>query len=54
MASPFGRKVGEPPLPRKASSKLWRKPYPKPTQVGEESILRREGSLVKELGKLTP
>jgi hypothetical protein len=40
--------------PRKASSECARKPYPKPTQVGEESILRREVTLVKELGKLTP
>lgn len=38
----------------KPRSEWVRKPYPKPTQVGEESILRREVTLVKELGKLTP
>jgi hypothetical protein len=54
MARPSGHKVGGPMLPRKASSEPMRKPYPKPTQVGEASSLRREVSLVKELGKLTP
>ena len=46
--------VDDPMPPRKASSEFLRQPYPKPTQVGEESILRREVTLVKELGKLTP
>ena len=46
--------MGEPMPPRKASSEWVRKPYPKPTQVGEERILRREVTLVKELGNLTP
>ena len=54
MTRPFGHKVDNPILPRKASSEQMRKPYPKPTQVGEERILRREVTLVKELGKLTP
>ena len=46
--------MGDPMPPRKASSEWARKPYPKPTQVGEERILRREVTLVKELGNLTP
>jgi hypothetical protein len=54
MARSSDQEVGKPGLPRKASSKCTRNPYPKPTQVDEESILRREGPLVKELGKLTP
>ena len=54
MTRPIGHKVGDPRLPRKASSEWLRKPYPKPTQVGEERILRREVTLVKELGNLTP
>ncbi len=29
-------------------------PYRKPTQVDEERILRPAGSIVKELGKMTP
>jgi hypothetical protein len=33
--------VAEPKLPRKASSKAKGCPYRKPTQVGEERILRR-------------
>jgi hypothetical protein len=54
MARSSDQEVGKPGLPRKASSECQRTPYPKPTQVDEESILRREGPLVKELGKLTP
>jgi hypothetical protein len=36
------RKVGDATLPRKASKERSRYPYRKPTQVGEEKILRRE------------
>ena len=54
MARLFSHKANDPRLPRKASSEQLREPYPKPTQVGEERILRREVTLVKELGKLTP
>ena len=42
MARPSGRKVGDAMLPRKASKELFGYPYRKPTQVGEEKILRRE------------
>ena len=36
------RKAGNATLPRKASKERSRYPYRKPTQVGEEKILRRE------------
>ena len=36
------RKVGDAMLPRKASKEKSGYPYRKPTQVGEENILRRE------------
>ncbi len=42
MARPQGRKVGYATLPRKASKESFGYPYRKPTQVGEEKILRRE------------
>ena len=42
MARPQGRKVGDATLPRKASKESSGYPYRKPTQVGEEKILRRE------------
>ena len=42
MARPSGRKVSDATLPRKASKELFWYPYRKPTQVGEEKILRRE------------
>ena len=34
-------KVADATLPRKASKEFFRYPYRKPTQVGEERILRR-------------
>jgi hypothetical protein len=37
-----GRKVADATLPRKASKEWIRYPYRKPTQVGEEKILRRK------------
>jgi hypothetical protein len=37
-----GRKVTDATLPRKASKEGSRYPYRKPTQVGEEKILRRK------------
>ncbi len=36
------RKVADATLPRKSSKESFRYPYRKPTQVGEEKILRRE------------
>ena len=42
MARPSGRKVGHATLPRKASKESFGYPYRKPTQVGEEKILRRK------------
>jgi hypothetical protein len=36
------RKAGDATLPRKASREYSRYPYRKPTQVGEEKILRRK------------
>ena len=42
MARPQGRKVGDATLSRKASKESFGYPYRKPTQVGEENILRRE------------
>ena len=42
MSRPSGRKVGHATLPRKASKESFGYPYRKPTQVGEEKILRRE------------
>ena len=42
MARPKGRKAGDTTLPRKASKESVRYPYRKPTQVGEEKILRRK------------
>jgi len=41
-ARPQGRKVADATLPRKASKECSGYPYRKPTQVGEEKILRRE------------
>ena len=38
----MARKVGDATLPRKASKERSGYPYRKPTQVGEEKILRRE------------
>ena len=37
-----GRKAGDATLPRKASKEWDGYPYRKPTQVGEEKILRRK------------
>ena len=42
MARPQGRKVDDATLPRKSSKESFGYPYRKPTQVGEEKILRRE------------
>ena len=42
MARPQGHKAGDATLPRKASKEWAGYPYRKPTQVGEENILRRE------------
>ena len=42
MARPQGRKAADATLPRKASKEIFRYPYRKPTQVGEEKILRRK------------
>jgi hypothetical protein len=36
------RKVADATLPRKSSKEFFGYPYRKPTQVGEEKILRRE------------
>ena len=40
MAKPFGCKVDDATLPRKSSKESFGYPYRKPTQVGEERILR--------------
>ncbi len=37
-----GHKAGDATLPRKASKESFGYPYRKPTQVGEENILRRK------------
>ena len=42
MARPQGRKAADATLPRKASKETVGYPYRKPTQVGEEKILRRK------------
>jgi len=42
---PSGHKRAAPTLPRKPSRESQRRPYRKPTQVGEERILRRSGEL---------
>jgi hypothetical protein len=39
---PQGNKVADATLPRKASKETVWYPYRKPTQVGEEKILRRK------------
>jgi hypothetical protein len=39
---PQGNKVADATLPRKASKEIVWYPYRKPTQVGEEKILRRK------------
>ena len=55
MGKPFGAEVADFTLSRKASIEFKGARTVKPTQVGEESILRpaRE-TIVKELGKMTP
>ena len=45
MGRPSGHKRAAPTLPRKPSREARRRPYRKPTQVGEERILRRSGEL---------
>ena len=41
MGTPFLEELADAMLPRKASKENIGCSYPKPTQVGEESILRR-------------
>ena len=42
MGSPYGDELIDATLPRKSSKESFGYPYRKPTQVGEEKILRRK------------